>query len=117
MVSMVDKRIISISTIRSISVSTLRDDWVILHLDPSSPDGGDFVLSCVFKTELIARLAQITNGRITVNVAPQIQYKKKGCKPVTMKFVKDETVRRDDNYKSHVVSVPSGEPPTSRMFH
>lgn len=112
---MVDERIISINVIRSVSVSTLRDDWVILHLD-SSPDGGDFVLSCVFKTELIARLAQTTNGRITVDILPQIQYKKKGGKPVTMKFVKDESISRDDYYKSHVVSVPSGEPPTSRKF-
>ena len=30
-----------------------------------------------------------------------------------MKFLKDETVPRNDLYKSHVVHVPSGEPPHS----
>lgn len=30
-----------------------------------------------------------------------------------IKFIKDETVPRDDVYKSHAVHVPSGEPPNS----
>ncbi|EPB89143.1 myosin I [Mucor circinelloides 1006PhL] len=112
-IQMVDEKVLSLNTIRNASVSTLRDDWVVLHLD-SSPDGSDCVISCVFKTELLARLSQATNGRITVNVEPQIQYKKKGGKIVTMKFIKDEKIPRDDFYKSHVVHVPSGEPPNSQ---
>ncbi|KAI9469759.1 MAG: P-loop containing nucleoside triphosphate hydrolase protein [Benjaminiella poitrasii] len=112
-IQMVDEKVLSLNIISSVSVSTLRDDWVVLHLD-SSPDGSDCIISCVFKTELIARLSQVTNGRIRVNVTPQIQYKKKGGKTVTMKFVKDEKVLRDDTYKSHVVHVSSGEPPSSR---
>ncbi|KAL9543808.1 hypothetical protein MBANPS3_007936 [Mucor bainieri] len=112
-IQMVDEKVLSLSIIRSASVSTLRDDWVVLHLD-SSPDGSDCVLSCVFKTELLARLSQATNGRIAVNVEPQIQYKKKGGKMVTMQFIKDDKVPRDDYYKSHVVHVPSGEPANSQ---
>lgn len=110
---MADEKVISLNTISKVSVSTLRDDWMILHLD-SSPDGSDCVISCVFKTELLARLAQLSNGRISIDIAPQIEYKKKGGKPVSMKFIKDESVPRDDVYKSHVVRVPSGEPGTSR---
>lgn len=113
-IQMVDEKVLSLNTIRSASLSTLRDDWVVLHLD-GSPDG-DCILSCIFKTELVARLSQLTNGRITVNVTPEIQYKKKGGKTVTMKFVKDESVKNDDLYKSHVVRVGSGEPATSRKF-
>lgn len=112
---MANEKSFPISNIRSVSVSTLRDDWMILHLN-SSPDGSDLVISCVFKTELAARLAQASNGSISVDVAPQIEYKKKGGKPVSMKFVKDESVPRDDVYKSHVVRVQSGEPPSSRTY-
>ncbi|OAD08469.1 hypothetical protein MUCCIDRAFT_116620, partial [Mucor lusitanicus CBS 277.49] len=112
-IQMVDEKVLSLNIIKSASVSTLRDDWIVLHLD-GSPDGSDCVLSCVFKTELLARLSQATNGRITVNVEPQIQYKKKGGKMVTMKFIKDEKIPRDDYYKSHVVQVPSGEPANSQ---
>ncbi|CEP08007.1 hypothetical protein [Parasitella parasitica] len=101
-IQMLDEKVISLNVIKSVSVSALRDDWVVLHLD-SSPDGSDCVISCVFKTELLARLSQVTNGRIAVNVEPQIQYKKKGGKMTTMQFVKDEKIPRDDFYKSHVV--------------
>ncbi|KAI8636235.1 P-loop containing nucleoside triphosphate hydrolase protein [Parasitella parasitica] len=112
-IQMIEEKVFSLNVIKRASVSTLRDDWVILHLD-SSPDGSDCVISCVFKTELLARISQVTNGRITVNVEPQIQYKKKGGKMVTMQFLKDEKIPRDDFYKSHVVYVPSGEPPDSQ---
>lgn len=37
---------------------------------------------------------------------------KKKDKKVQIKFVKDETVAKDDVYKSHTVRVPSGEPPS-----
>jgi len=42
-----------------------------------------------------------------------VEYAKKKEKKQLIKFVKDETIPRDDVYKSHVVSVPSGEPPNS----
>jgi hypothetical protein len=42
-----------------------------------------------------------------------IEYNKKKDKKATIKFVKDETVRGEGNYKSATVSVSSGEPPNS----
>ena len=42
-----------------------------------------------------------------------IEYTKKKEKKDTVKFIKDETVLRGDNYKSHAVHVQSGEPPSS----
>lgn len=42
-----------------------------------------------------------------------IEYAKKKDKKTEIKFVKDETITRDDVYKSHTVRVASGEPPSS----
>lgn len=112
--TMLDEKIISLNVINSISVSTLQDDWVILHLD-NSPDG-DAILSCTFKTEMLSHMLQQTGGRIKVSVVPQIQYKKKGGKSVTMKFVKDEAAVHDGIYKSHVVKICSGAPSGSRKY-
>lgn len=112
--TMLDEKIISLNVINSISVSTLQDDWVILHLD-NSPDG-DAILSCTFKTEMLSHMLQQTGGRIKVSVVPQIQYKKKGGKSVTMKFVKDEAAVHDGIYKSHVVKICSGAPGGSRKY-
>jgi myosin-1 len=42
-----------------------------------------------------------------------IEYAKKKDKKQIISFKKDETIRRDDVYKSHVVSAPSGESPAS----
>lgn len=78
MLTMVDEKIISLNVINSISVSTLQDDWVVLHLD-NSPEG-DAILQCTFKTELLSHISQQTGGRIKVSVMPQIQYAKKGRK-------------------------------------
>ena len=43
----------------------------------------------------------------------RIEYAKKKDKKQLIKFTKDETIHKDDVYKSHVVTVPSGEPPGS----
>ncbi|KAI8340325.1 P-loop containing nucleoside triphosphate hydrolase protein [Chlamydoabsidia padenii] len=109
--SMVDEKAIPLNSISAVSLSNLRDDWFVLHVD-GSPDG-DTVLCCLFKTELLAHLLQQTGGRVQVNVDSQFPYKKKGGKSATMKFVKDETATGDGIYKSHVVRIASGEPATS----
>ncbi|CAO3650595.1 unnamed protein product [Cunninghamella echinulata] len=108
---MMDEKVIPFNSIQSLSTSTLRDDWVVIHLN-NSPDG-DVLLNCIFKTELAAHIVQQSKGRVQLNVEQTIQYKKKGGKSVTLQFIKDETVKRDDVYKSHVVKVPSGEPASS----
>lgn len=43
----------------------------------------------------------------------RIAYRKKKDKQATIAFKKDETVPRDDVYKSSTVSVPSGAPASS----
>jgi len=45
---------------------------------------------------------------------PSIEYNKKKDKQAIIKAVKDETVPKDDVYKSHTIHVPSGEPPNSK---
>lgn len=41
----------------------------------------------------------------------RLEYAKKKDKKAQIKFVKDERITKDDMYKSHAVSVASGEPP------
>jgi Unconventional myosin tail, actin- and lipid-binding len=43
----------------------------------------------------------------------RIEYAKKKDKKAVIKVVKDETVKKDDIYKSHTIHVPSGEPSSS----
>ncbi|KAF9270668.1 myosin-1 [Marasmius fiardii PR-910] len=104
------ERKIQLVTIKSLSMSNLRDDWMVLHGGIS--EEGDPVFSCYFKTELASTLMKISQG-ITLNITPTIDYAKKKEKRAQIKFVKDETVQKDDFYKSHTVHVPSGEPPGS----
>ncbi|KAH7930925.1 hypothetical protein BV22DRAFT_1115754 [Leucogyrophana mollusca] len=105
------ERKIPLITIKSISMSTLRDDWITLNCNAS--EEGDPVFHCYFKTELAATLLQLTQASISLTIAPTLEYSKKKDKKAQIKFVKDETVVKDDVYKSHTVHVPSGEPPAS----
>ncbi|KAL4253614.1 Myosin-1 [Abortiporus biennis] len=105
------ERKISLGSIKSIAMSSLRDDWLALNLGVT--EEGDPFISCVFKTELVTHLLQITRASINVLIGPTVEYTKKKEKKDTVKFVKDETVPRNDLYKSHTVHVPSGEPPSS----
>ncbi|KAG8905402.1 class II myosin, partial [Tulasnella sp. 403] len=109
---MQDERKIPLITIKSIAMSNLRDDWVVFNLTNISEEG-DPVLSCYFKTELTACLMQLTRAQIGLIISPTVEYLKKRDKKQIITFRKDETITHDDVYKSHVVSVPSGEPPTS----
>ncbi|KAH7910455.1 P-loop containing nucleoside triphosphate hydrolase protein [Hygrophoropsis aurantiaca] len=77
------ERKIPLITIKNICMSTLRDDWTL------------------------------TQGSINLIINPTVEYSKKKDKKAEIKFVKDETVTKDDVYKSHTVHVPSGEPPNS----
>ncbi|CAO3653052.1 unnamed protein product [Cunninghamella blakesleeana] len=108
---MMDEKVIPFNSIEKLSTSTLRDDWLVIHLN-NSPEG-DVLLNCIFKTELASHILQQSNGRILLNVEQNIQYKKKGGKATTLQFIKDETIKGDDTYKSHVVRVSSGEPASS----
>lgn len=110
-------------------MTNLRDDWFALNLNAS--EEGDPVISCNFKTELSACLLTLTQARISLLIGPtyvislvfliclnklrlpRIEYSKKKDKKAVIKAQKDETVQRDDVYKSHTIHVPSGEPSNS----
>ncbi|KAK0208714.1 microfilament motor [Desarmillaria ectypa] len=102
------ERKIPLVTIKSIAMSNLRDDWMCLNVNAS--EEGDPVFSCYFKTELAANLMQLTHGSITLNIGPTIDYAKKKDKRAQITVVRDETIKKNDVYKSHTVRVPSGEP-------
>lgn len=105
------ERKIPLVTIKSISMSNLSDDWLALNCNSS--EEGDPVLHCRFKTELTANLLTLTQASISVLIGPSIEYAKKKDKKAQIQFIRDEKVANDDNYKSHTVRVPSGEPPSS----
>ncbi|KAF8587018.1 myosin-1 [Ramaria rubella] len=105
------ERKVPLVTIKSISMSTMRDDWLSLNVNAS--EEGDPVFSCYFKTELAANLLTLTQASIALHIAPTIEYAKKKDKKAVIKVEKDETVQKDDLYKSHTIHVPSGEPANS----
>ncbi|KDQ63241.1 hypothetical protein JAAARDRAFT_53467 [Jaapia argillacea MUCL 33604] len=105
------ERKIPLITIKSIAMSNLRDDWVALNLNAS--EEGDPVFSCYFKTELASNLLSLTQASINLLIGPTIEYSKKKDKKAHITAVRDETVTKDDMYKSHAVHVPTGEPANS----
>ncbi|KAJ7103234.1 P-loop containing nucleoside triphosphate hydrolase protein [Mycena belliarum] len=105
------ERKIPLVTIKSIGMSNMRDDWMCLN--GNTAEEGDPIFSCYFKTELAANLLTLTQASISLLIAPTMSYSKKKDKKAEIKFIKDETVKKDDLYKSHTVHVPSGEPPSS----
>ncbi|KAJ3502138.1 hypothetical protein NLJ89_g9019 [Agrocybe chaxingu] len=105
------ERKIPLVTIKSLSLSNLRDDW--LAINGNASEEGDPIISCVFKTELITHLTKLTQTNANILIGPTVDYCKKKDKRAQIKFIKDETVQRNDLYKSHTVHVPSGEPPGS----
>ncbi|KAJ7040318.1 P-loop containing nucleoside triphosphate hydrolase protein [Mycena alexandri] len=105
------ERKIPLVTIKSIGMSSLRDDWMCLN--GNTAEEGDPIFSCYFKTELAANLLTLTQASINVLISPTMSYSKKKDKKAEIKFIKDETVKKDDLYKSHTVHVPSGEPASS----
>ncbi|GAA5976419.1 hypothetical protein JCM5350_001685 [Sporobolomyces pararoseus] len=108
------ERRIPLVTIRSVGLSNLRDDWFALNC--GSTEEGDPLLSCVFKTEFLVHLQQRTNGAVNVNIGPTVTYSKKKDKQASITFKKDNTIPRDDVYKSSTVSVPQGEPANSQSM-
>ncbi|KAF8910125.1 P-loop containing nucleoside triphosphate hydrolase protein [Gymnopilus junonius] len=105
------ERKIPLVTIKSLAMSNLRDDWLVIN--GSVSEEGDPVISCTFKTELVTHLVKLTNSNANVLIGSTVDYAKKKEKRAQIKFIKDETVQRNDVYKSHTVHVPSGEPPNS----
>ncbi|KAF2723281.1 myosin IC heavy chain [Polychaeton citri CBS 116435] len=105
------ERTISLSAIKFVSTSNLKDDW--FSIGASSPQEPDPLLSCIFKTEFFTQLRRATRGSVQLQVGDAINYNKKPGKPATVKAVKDPNVRRDDTYKSSQIHTGPGEPPNS----
>jgi myosin-1 len=105
------ERKITLGAISAVGLSNLRDDWVVLNVN--NAEEPDPVFHCYFKTELVTHLLQRTNGGVHVNVSSSLEYSKKKDKKSHITFKKDETVKKDDVYKSSTVSVCSGEPASS----
>ncbi|KAK0550931.1 class II myosin [Tilletia horrida] len=106
------ERKILLGQISSVGLSELRDDWVLLNVSGSHEEP-DPAMHCYFKTEFVARLLQQTHGATNVTISNTLEYTKKKDKKGSIAFKKDETVPRDDVYKSSTVLVPSGEAPGS----
>lgn len=105
------ERKIPLVTIRGISMTNLRDDFIILNVNPC--EEGDPVMTCSFKTELTCVILTEVGGNIAVNVAANIEYAKKRDKKVGIKAVKGAGTG-DATYKSHTITVGQGESPTAR---
>ncbi|PWN91742.1 putative myosin I [Acaromyces ingoldii] len=105
------ERKILLGTIQTVGLSNLRDDWIIINvMNSQEPDP---VLHTHFKTEFVTHLLQRTSGGINVNINSQLEYSKGKDKKSHITFKKDETIQREDVYKSSTVSVASGESPSS----
>lgn len=107
----VNERTITVSSIKYVALSNLSDDWIALSVQSQSEP--DLFISCVFKTELITWLTKLRPG-LDVRIGSTIQYYKKPGKMATIKFQPDASGRREDTYKSSAVSVPPGQPASSR---
>ncbi|WOO80631.1 Myosin-1 [Vanrija pseudolonga] len=104
------ERKIPLSTIRAISMTNLRDDFIILNVNPC--EEGDPVMTCAFKTELTCVILTEVGGNLSVNIGPTIEYAKKKDKKASIKAVKGGGVG-DAVYKSHTITVGQGEAPNS----
>ena len=110
-VSTTCERRINLGAISAVGLSNLRDDWVVLNVN--NAEEADPIFHCYFKTELVTHLLQRTNGALNVVISNTLEYSKKKGKKAQIMFKKDETVQKDDVYKSSTVSVGSGEPANS----
>lgn len=101
---------LNVSAIQYVGLSSFQDDWVALCVQSRSDT--DALVSCMFKTELVTMLKTLRPG-LDVRVGPTIEYSKKPGKVTTIKFQKDNTVSRGDQYKSGAVRVSQGLPGNS----
>ncbi|OLL21841.1 Myosin-1 [Neolecta irregularis DAH-3] len=104
------ERRVPIGSIKYIGLSNLRDDWMSLGIN--SPNEPDPLIFCFLKTEFVTRFTSLSPGT-ELKIGPTIEFNKKPGKIVQVKAVIDETIPRDDIYKSGVIRVPSGEPANS----
>ncbi|GMK57879.1 hypothetical protein CspeluHIS016_0407130 [Cutaneotrichosporon spelunceum] len=102
------ERKIPLVTIKGISMTNLRDDFIVLNLPPC--EEGDPVLTCPLKTEMTCVILTEAGGGVPVNIGPTIEYSKKKGKKAQIKAVKGQG---EPVYKSHAITVGPGEPANS----
>ena len=105
------ERTIKLANINYVACSTLKDDW--FTISASAAQEPDPLLNCVLKTEFFTHLKMAKPGGLDLRISDQVQYNKKPGKPATVKAVKDNTIPRDDVYKSGEIHTSQGESPSS----
>jgi myosin-1 len=120
----VEKRRIPLTELAGISISTLCDDFVVLHI----PKEHDQVLECKFKTEMVLVLKElferIYQSQLSLTFFNTIQYSVKktrweGAGERTLKFVPSQEapsvcVLPTNNKKVTDIAVPPGLPNDSK---
>ncbi|PFH55566.1 hypothetical protein XA68_18031 [Ophiocordyceps unilateralis] len=104
------ERVIPLSSIKYIGVSTCQDDWFSLGV--GSPQDSDPLLNCVFKTELFTQMQRVMPGGLDLKIGPAIEYAKKPGKVQQVKVLKDSQ-QQADYYKSGAIHTRQGEAPNS----
>ncbi|KAI9668881.1 MAG: class II myosin [Alyxoria varia] len=105
------ERTIPVGAVKFISVSKLKDDW--MGIGVGSAQEPDPLLNCIFKTEFLTHLKNVSRGSVSVKVADVVEYNKKPGKLATIKTMKDPQVPRDDSYGSGTIRTGAGEAPNS----
>nr|XP_020653907.1 unconventional myosin-Ie-like isoform X1 [Pogona vitticeps]XP_020653908.1 unconventional myosin-Ie-like isoform X2 [Pogona vitticeps] len=117
------KRQIEVERIQSVSLSTLQDDFIIIH-EPQY----DSVLECVFKTELLSllykRYEERTQKQLLVKFSNQLEFKVKkdgwgpwgaaGSRQVQFQICQGDLALLRNNGKVLVVSIGPGLPRNAR---
>ncbi|XP_037738490.1 unconventional myosin-Ie [Chelonia mydas] len=117
------KRQVELEKIQSVSLSTLQDDFLIIH----GPQY-DSVLESVFKTELLSllckRYEERTRRQLTVKFSNQLEFKVKkdgwgpwgaaGSRQVQFQICQGDVALRRNNGKVLIVSIGPGLPRNAR---
>lgn len=102
-----------VSSINYVGLSQMQDNWVAISQHSPTVAAPDILLNLDLKTELITHLKKINRG-LTIKIGPTIDYQKKPGKFHSVKVVRGAAPEYSDVYKSGVVTVGQGLPPTSR---
>ncbi|XP_078526236.1 unconventional myosin-If [Lissotriton helveticus] len=114
------KKKVDIQAIRSVSLSTRQDDFIILHEAES-----DSLLESIFKTELVSLLSkryeEICKTKLQLNFADTLQFKVKkegwgggGTRSINFMRGQGDVATVKTSSKSLIVSIGDGLPKTSK---
>ncbi|KKA30463.1 hypothetical protein TD95_000660, partial [Thielaviopsis punctulata] len=104
------ERQVPLVSIKSIGVSSSRDDWVSLGV--GSQQEPDPLVNCLLKTEMLTQMRRVMSGSFNLKIADSIEYAKKPGKMQAVKVLKDAPTSLDF-YKSGAIHTQPGQPPNS----